>query len=143
MSNHDGGSSSYSVEILVGLKRNLSPNSNAIGPAGAYLPISSLIYLAPGLFISITTGCKSVANTSYMYAQRAMPFDPVTFSLRLIEFILVMVSATSLANIQFDDALTLSIGLWWSTGKTISESVLECLASRAPRLFYFHCSFLD
>ena len=75
------------------------------------------------LSVPFTSGAT---NLRTCLLREAMPFDSVTFSLRLIGFVLVMVSATSLANIQFDDTLAgYPSGFGGVMGKTISESVLE------------------
>ena len=100
---------------------------NAIGPAGAlFADIFFNLFGAMAFLFPLLLAARALQILRTCMLKETMPFDPVTFSLRLIGFILVMVSATSLANIQFDDALIgYPSGFGGVLGKTISESVLE------------------
>ncbi len=100
---------------------------NAIGPAGAFFAdilfnmFGAMAYLFPLLLAG-----RGLQILRTCLLQEAQPFDSVTFSLRVIGFALVMVSATSLANIQFDSNFTgYPSGFGGVLGKIISESVLE------------------
>ena len=100
---------------------------NAIGPAGAmFADIFFNLFGAMAFLFPLLLAARALQILRTCLLKEAMPFDLVTFSLRLIGFALVMVSATSLANIQFDDSLTIyPSGFGGVLGKTISESVLE------------------
>ncbi|MGB1328149.1 MAG: DNA translocase FtsK [Porticoccaceae bacterium] len=100
---------------------------NAIGPAGAlFADIFFNLFGAMAFLFPLLLAARALQILRTCLLKEAMPFDSVTFSLRLIGFVLVMVSATSLANIQFDDSLTgYPSGFGGVLGKTISESVLE------------------
>ena len=100
---------------------------NAIGPAGAmFADIFFNLFGAMAFLFPLLLAARALQILRTCLLKEAMPFDLVTFSLRLIGFVLVMVSATSLANIQFDDSLTIyPSGFGGVLGKTISESVLE------------------
>ena len=100
---------------------------NAIGPAGAmFADIFFNLFGAMAFLFPLLLAARALQILRTCLLKEAMPFDLVTFSSRLIGFVLVMVSATSLANIQFDDSLTIyPSGFGGVLGKTISESVLE------------------
>jgi S-DNA-T family DNA segregation ATPase FtsK/SpoIIIE len=100
---------------------------NAIGPAGAmFADIFFNLFGAMAFLFPLLLAARALQILRTCLLKEVTPFDLVTFSLRLIGFVLVMVSATSLANIQFDDSLTIYLsGFGGVLGKTISESVLE------------------
>jgi len=98
---------------------------NAIGPAGAlFADIFYNLFGAMAYLFPLLLAARAIQILRTCLLRETTPFDSVTFSLRLIGFVLVMVSATSLANIQFDNSLYPS-GFGGALGKTISESVLE------------------
>ena len=98
---------------------------NAIGPAGAlFADIFYNLFGAMAYLFPLLLAARAIQILRTCLLRETAPFDSVTFSLRLIGFVLVMVSATSLANIQFDNSLYPS-GFGGALGKTISESVLE------------------
>ena len=100
---------------------------NAIGPAGAlFADIFFNLFGAMAYLFPLLLAARALLILRTCLLKEALPFDSVTFSLRMIGFVLVMVSATSLANIQFSDSLTsYPSGFGGVLGKTISESVLE------------------
>jgi S-DNA-T family DNA segregation ATPase FtsK/SpoIIIE len=100
---------------------------NAIGPAGAlFADILFNLFGAMAYLFPLLLAARALLILRTCLLKEALPFDSVTFSLRMIGFVLVMVSATSLANIQFSDSLTsYPSGFGGVLGKTISESVLE------------------
>ena len=100
---------------------------NAIGPAGAlFADILFNLFGAMAYLFPLLLAARALQILRTCLLKEALPFDSVTFSLRMIGFVLVMVSATSLANIQFSDGLTsYPSGFGGVLGKTISESVLE------------------
>ena len=100
---------------------------NAIGPAGAlFADILFNLFGTMAFLFPLLLAARALQILRTCLLKEAMPFDSVTFSLRMIGFVLVMVSATSLANIQFDDSLTgYPSGFGGVLGKTVSESVLE------------------
>ena len=98
---------------------------NAIGPAGAlFADIFFNLFGAMAYLFPVLLAARAIQILRTCLLRETAPFDSVTFSLRLIGFVLVMVSATSLANIQFENSLYPS-GFGGVLGKTISESVLE------------------
>ncbi|MGB0449599.1 MAG: DNA translocase FtsK 4TM domain-containing protein, partial [Porticoccaceae bacterium] len=76
--------------------------SNAVGLAGAW--VADIFYALFGvmayLFPALLAFRASQILRNY-FLREAEPFDSVTFTLRVIGFLLVMISATSLANIQY------------------------------------------
>ena len=99
---------------------------NAIGPAGAlFADIFFNLFGAMAFLFPLLLAARALQILRTCLLKEALPFDSVTFSLRLIGFVLVMVSATSLANIQFDMLTIYPSGFGGVLGKTISESVLE------------------
>ena len=100
---------------------------NAIGPAGAlFADILFNLFGAMAYLFPLLLAARALQILRTCLLKEALPFDSVTFSLRMIGFVLVMVSATSLASIQFSDGLsTYPSGFGGVLGKTISESVLE------------------
>ena len=100
---------------------------NAIGPAGAlFADILFNLFGAMAYLFPLLLAARALLILRTCLLKEALPFDSVTFSLRMIGFVLVMVSATSLASIQFSDGLTsYPSGFGGVLGKTISESVLE------------------
>jgi S-DNA-T family DNA segregation ATPase FtsK/SpoIIIE len=100
---------------------------NAIGPAGAlFADILFNLFGAMAYLFPLLLAARALLILRTCLLKEALPFDSVTFSLRMIGFVLVMVSATSLASIQFSDGLTAyPSGFGGVLGKTISESVLE------------------
>ncbi|MBT4928859.1 MAG: cell division protein FtsK, partial [Cellvibrionales bacterium] len=80
---------------------------NAIGPAGAlFADILFNLFGAMAYLFPLLLAARALQILRTCLLKEALPFDSVTFSLRMIGFVLVMVSATSLANIQFSDGLT-------------------------------------
>ena len=99
---------------------------NAIGPAGAlFADIFFNLFGAMAFLFPLLLAARALQILRTCLLKEALPFDSVTFSLRLIGFVLVMVSATSLANIQFDTLTIYPSGFGGVLGKTISESVLQ------------------
>jgi S-DNA-T family DNA segregation ATPase FtsK/SpoIIIE len=118
---------------------------NAIGPAGAlFADILFNLFGAMAFLFPLLLAARALQILRTCLLKEALPFDSVTFSLRMIGFVLVMVSATSLANIQFSDGLTsYPSGFGGVLGKTISESVLEVFSFTGATLFLLSLSFLD
>ena len=76
--------------------------SNAVGLAGAW--VADIFYALFGVMAYLFPALLAVRATQILrnyILREAEPFDSVTFTLRVIGFILVMISATSLANIQY------------------------------------------
>ena len=77
---------------------------NAVGPVGANIAdlflrfFGAISYLFPVL---LALRALQILRTHFL--RESEPFDSLTFILRLVGFVLVMISATSLANIQFAD----------------------------------------
>jgi S-DNA-T family DNA segregation ATPase FtsK/SpoIIIE len=118
---------SYSPEDPGWSKTVTSPQvENAIGPAGAlFADIFFNLFGAMAFLFPLLLAARALQILRTCLLKEALPFDSVTFSLRLIGFVLVMVSATSIANIQFDTINIYPSGFGGVLGKTISESVLE------------------
>ena len=76
--------------------------SNAVGLAGAW--VADIFYALFGVMAYLFPALLAVRATQILknyILREAEPFDSVTFTLRVIGFLLVMISATSLANIQY------------------------------------------
>ena len=118
---------SYSAEDPGWSKTVTSPQvENAIGPAGAmFADIFFNLFGAMAFLFPLLLAARALQILRTCLLKEALPFDSVTFSLRLIGFVLVMVSATSIASIQFDSINIYPSGFGGVLGKTISESVLE------------------
>jgi S-DNA-T family DNA segregation ATPase FtsK/SpoIIIE len=118
---------SYSAEDPGWSKTVTSPQvENAIGPAGAmFADIFFNLFGAMAFLFPLLLAARALQILRTCLLKESLPFDSVTFSLRLIGFVLVMVSATSIANIQFDTINIYPSGFGGVLGKTISESVLE------------------
>ena len=100
---------------------------NAIGPAGAwfadilYASFGAMAYLFP-----ILLAAKAMQILRTRLLQAVVPFDTHTFIFRLIGFVLVMISSTSLTSIQFDQfSSDYSYGFGGILGMHISEVTLQ------------------
>lgn len=100
---------------------------NAIGPAGAWFAdilfssFGAMAFLFP---ILLATRAVQILRTRLL--QAAPPFDTLTFIFRLVGFVLVMISSTSLTSIQFDQfASHYSYGFGGILGMQISEITLQ------------------
>ena len=77
---------------------------NAVGLAGAWVAdiffalFGVMAYLFPALL-----AVRAIQILRNYILREAQPFDSVTFTLRVVGFLLVMISATSLVNIQYGD----------------------------------------
>ncbi len=98
--------------------------SNAVGLAGAWVAdiffalFGVMAYLFPAL---LAVRAIQILRTYILRA--ADGFDSVTFTLRIIGFILVMISATSLANIQYAEVLnSYPFGVGGILGNKIGEA---------------------
>lgn len=104
--------------------------ANLIGPVGAWLSdvffslFGGMAYLFP-LLLAIRA--SQILRTHFLHEREA--FDSVTFILRSIGFCLVMISATSLANIQYLDNLALyPFGSGGILGSKIGEAVIAAFS---------------
>ena len=101
--------------------------ANAVGPAGAlfadifYSWFGVMAYLFPVL---LAFRALQILRTRFL--QKALPFDMLTFNLRIVGFILVMIAATSLASIQFELSNSgYDHGYGGILGVQISTSILQ------------------
>ena len=101
--------------------------ANAIGPAGAkfadffYSWFGVMAYLFPAL---LAIRALQILKTRFL--QEAVPFDMLTFNLRIVGFFLVMIAATSLASIQFEDSVSdYDHGYGGIIGKQFAEAILQ------------------
>lgn len=104
--------------------------SNAIGPAGAWVAdifyslFGAMAYLFPLL---LAVRALQILRTHFL--EEAEGFDSATFMLRSIGFALVMISATSLASIQYTDmANSYPFGSGGMLGSKIGEAVLAAFS---------------
>jgi S-DNA-T family DNA segregation ATPase FtsK/SpoIIIE len=104
--------------------------ANLIGPVGAWLSdvffslFGGMAYLFP-LLLAIRA--SQILRTHFLHERE--DFDSVTFILRGIGFCLVMISATSLANIQYLDNLALyPFGSGGILGSKIGEAVIAAFS---------------
>lgn len=104
--------------------------SNAVGPVGANTAdmflrfFGAISYLFPVL---LALRALQILRTHFL--RESDTFDAVTFILRLVGFALVMISATSLANIQFADmAHSYPEGPGGILGKSIGDASMAAFS---------------
>ena len=104
--------------------------TNAVGPFGAYTAdwflrfFGAISYLFPVL---LALRAIQILRTYFLMEPDA--FDSVTFVLRTVGFTLVMISATSLASIQFDDfGAGFPEGTGGILGKIISQASMAAFS---------------
>jgi len=99
---------------------------NAIGPAGAWVAdILYALFGAMAYLFPVLLAIRALQILKTRFISEPVPFDVVIFSLRLLGFVLVMVAATSLATIQFEQhAMDYPFGPGGILGIKISESVM-------------------
>ena len=104
--------------------------ANLIGPAGAWLSdvffslFGGMAYLFP-LLLAIRA--SQILRTHFLHERE--DFDSVSFILRVIGFCLVMISATSLANIQYLENLAYyPFGSGGILGSKIGEAVIAAFS---------------
>ena len=79
-----------------------------------------------GLSISVLLAIRALQILRTRFLQAAIPFDILTFNLRLVGFTLVMIAATSLASIQFEDHVSnYDHGYGGIIGKQIADAILQ------------------
>ena len=76
--------------------------ANLAGPAGAWIAdIFFALFGAMAYLFPVLLALRAIQILRTHFLREADLFDSVTFFLRVIGFVLVMISATSLANIQY------------------------------------------
>ena len=104
--------------------------SNLVGPAGAwasdvfYSLFGGMAYLFP-LLLAVRAG--QILRNHFL--READGFDSATFILRIVGFVLVMISATSLASIQYADLATnYPFGSGGILGSKIGEAIIAAFS---------------
>ena len=98
---------------------------NAVGPAGAWMAdvFYSLFGVMAYLF-PLLLALRAVQVLRNHFQDIEEPFDSVTFSLRCVGFVLVIISATSLAAIQYSDIqVTFPFGMGGIFGNEIGGAI--------------------
>ena len=100
--------------------------SNLAGPAGAWVAdVFYALFGAMAYLFPVLLALRAVQILRTYYLREADSFDSVTFILRVIGFVLVMISATSLASIQYGELATdYPIGIGGILGSKIGEATL-------------------
>ena len=78
--------------------------TNLIGPAGAWL--SDVFFALFGMMaylLPVLLAVRSLQILRTYFIKEPDQFDPITWVLRVVGFLLIMISATSLATIQYHD----------------------------------------
>mgnify|MGYP003748662869 FL=1 len=99
---------------------------NLVGPAGAWVAdIFYALFGAMAYLFPVLLALRAVQILRTHFLRESDHFDSVTFILRVIGFALVMISATSLANIQYGAMPTdYPVGIGGILGSKIGEAAL-------------------
>ncbi|MDG1312213.1 MAG: DNA translocase FtsK 4TM domain-containing protein [Porticoccaceae bacterium] len=104
--------------------------ANLVGPVGAWLAdvfyslFGGMAYLFPLL---LAVRATQILRTHFLH--EADSFDSVTFILRVVGFVLVMISATSLAYIQYAETVTYyPFGSGGILGSKIGEAIMAAFS---------------
>ena len=104
--------------------------ANAVGPVGANTADMFLRFFgAISYLFPVLLALRALQILRTYFLRESDEFDSVTFILRLIGFALVMISATSLANIQFGDmAHSYPEGPGGILGKSIGDASMAAFS---------------
>ena len=110
--------------------------ANLIGPAGAWMSDISfalfglMAYLLPALL-----GVRALQILRTYFLREPSEFDSATVVLRVVGFMLVMISATSLANIQYEDiANTYPEGMGGILGEYVGVAIISMFSHTGSTL---------
>ena len=104
--------------------------ANLAGPAGAWVAdIFFALFGAMAYLFPVLLALRAIQILRTHFLREADLFDPVTFFLRVVGFVLVMISATSLANIQYAQLPTdYPIGIGGMLGSKIGDAAIAAFS---------------
>ena len=110
--------------------------SNLIGPAGAWMSdISFALFGMMAYLLPLLLGVRAVQILRTYFLDEADQFDSAAWVLRVIGFMLVMISATSLANIQYQDiSNSFPEGMGGILGKYTGDAIIAIFSHTGSTL---------
>ncbi|MDE0748084.1 MAG: DNA translocase FtsK 4TM domain-containing protein [Porticoccaceae bacterium] len=110
--------------------------TNLVGPAGAW--VSDIFFALFGVMaylFPVLLALRAAQILRTYFIEDPEEFDSATLILRVVGFMLVMISATSLANIQYQDILTsYPEGVGGILGKYVGEAVISLFSHTGSTL---------
>ena len=110
--------------------------SNLIGPAGAWISdISFALFGMMAYLLPLLLGVRASQILRTYFLDEPDQFDSAAWVLRVIGFMLVMISATSLANIQYQDvANSFPEGMGGILGKYTGDAIIAIFSHTGSTL---------
>lgn len=110
--------------------------ANLIGPAGAWMSdISFALFGLMAYLLPVLLGVRALQILRTYFLREPSEFDSATVVLRVVGFMLVMISATSLANIQYEDiANTYPEGMGGILGKYVGVAIISMFSHTGSTL---------
>ena len=110
--------------------------ANLIGPAGAWMSdISFALFGLMAYLLPVLLGVRALQILRTYFLREPSEFDSATVVLRVVGFMLVMISATSLANIQYEDiANTYPEGMGGILGEYVGVAIISMFSHTGSTL---------
>ena len=110
--------------------------ANLIGPAGAWMSdISFALFGLMAYLLPVLLGVRALQILRTYFLREPSEFDSATIVLRVVGFMLVMISATSLANIQYEDiANTYPEGMGGILGEYVGVAIISMFSHTGSTL---------
>ena len=110
--------------------------ANLIGPAGAWMSdISFALFGLMAYLLPVLLGVRALQILRTYFLREPSEFDSATAVLRVVGFMLVMISATSLANIQYEDiANTYPEGMGGILGEYVGVAIISMFSHTGSTL---------
>ena len=110
--------------------------ANLIGPAGAWMSdISFALFGLMAYLLPVLLGVRALQILRTYFLREPSEFDSATVVLRIVGFMLVMISATSLANIQYEDiANTYPEGMGGILGEYLGVAIISMFSHTGSTL---------
>ena len=110
--------------------------ANLIGPAGAWMSdISFALFGLMAYLLPVLLGVRALQILRTYFLREPSEFDSATVVLRIVGFMLVMISATSLANIQYEDiANTYPEGMGGILGEYVGVAIISIFSHTGSTL---------
>ena len=110
--------------------------ANLIGPAGAWMSdISFALFGLMAYLLPVLLGVRALQILRTYFLREPSGFDSATVVLRIVGFMLVMISATSLANIQYEDiANTYPEGMGGILGEYVGVAIISMFSHTGSTL---------
>ena len=110
--------------------------ANLIGPAGAWMSdISFALFGLMAYLLPVLLGVRALQILRSYFLREPSEFDSATVVLRVVGFMLVMISATSLANIQYEDiANTYPEGMGGILGEYVGVAIISMFSHTGSTL---------